>query len=51
VVLDLEETRVVWVGEGRSKETLDKFFGEIGEVRAKEIKAIATDISPKCEIW
>ncbi|WP_258187143.1 transposase [Candidatus Hakubella thermalkaliphila] len=44
VVLDLEETKVVWGGEGRSKETLDKFFSEIGEERAKEIRAIATDM-------
>lgn len=44
VVLDLEKTKVVWVGEGRSKETLDKFFSEIGEDKAKEIRAIATDM-------
>ena len=44
VVLDLAKTRVVWVGEGRSKETLDRFFCEIGESNAKNICAIATDM-------
>jgi transposase len=44
IVLDLERTKVVWVGEGRNKETLDKFFAEIGENRAKEIMAIAVDM-------
>lgn len=44
VVLDLERTKVVWAGKGRGKETLDKFFTEIGETKAKEITAIATDM-------
>lgn len=44
VVLDLTRTKVVWVGEGRSKETLDKFFCEIGEDKARKISAIATDM-------
>lgn len=44
VVLDLERTRVVWAGEGRGKETLDKVFTEIGEKQAQEILAIATDM-------
>jgi transposase len=44
IVLDLERTRVVWVGEGRSKETLDRFFKEIGPERAEKIVAIAIDM-------
>jgi transposase len=44
IVLDLTKTKVVWVGEGRSKETLDKFFYEIGADNAKEIYAIAIDM-------
>lgn len=44
VVLDLERTRVVWAGKGRGKETLDKFFTEIGEKQAQEIIALATDM-------
>jgi len=44
IVLDLSKTKVVWVGQGRSKATLDKFFCEIGEGNAKNICAIATDM-------
>jgi len=44
VVLDLRQTKVVWVGQGRRGETLDKFFCEIGEGNAKNICAIATDM-------
>lgn len=45
VVMDLERTRVVWVGKGRAKETLDQFFKELGKERCKKIKAIA------CDMW
>lgn len=44
VVLDLEKTRVVWVGQDRSKETLDRFFEEIGQERAEKIVAMAIDM-------
>jgi len=44
IVLDLERTRVVWVGQDRSKETLDRFFKEIGPERAEKIVAIAIDM-------
>jgi len=44
IVLDIVRTRVIWVGEGRGKETLDRFFAEIGGTRAKEIMAIAVDM-------
>jgi transposase len=44
IVLDIVRTRVIWVQEGRRKETLDKFFAEIGGTRAKEIMAIAIDM-------
>jgi transposase len=44
VVLDLERTKVVWVGKDRAKQTLDKFFTEIGQDKAKEITAIAIDM-------
>jgi len=44
IVLDIVRTRVIWVQEGRRKETLDRFFIEIGKARAKEIMAIAVDM-------
>ena len=45
VVMDLERTRVVWVGKGRSQETLDQFFKELGPERSKKIEAAA------CDMW
>ncbi|PIV64298.1 MAG: ISL3 family transposase [bacterium (Candidatus Ratteibacteria) CG01_land_8_20_14_3_00_40_19] len=44
VVMDLERTRVVWVGKSRAKETLDQFFKELGKERSKKIEAVATDM-------
>lgn len=44
VVMDLERTRVVWVGKGRSQETLNQFFKELGTTRCKHIEAIAIDM-------
>lgn len=45
VVLDLEKTRVVWVGKGRKEETLNQFFAEIGSEISKQIEAVA------CDMW
>ena len=45
VVMDLEQTRVVWVGKGRTQETLDRFFKELGPQRSKQIEAVA------CDMW
>jgi len=44
VVLDLEQTRVVWVGKGRKEETLNQFFDEIGPEVSKQIEAVAMDM-------
>jgi len=43
--MDLERTRVVWVGKGRSQETLDQFFQELGPERSKQIEAVT------CDMW
>jgi len=45
VAMDLERTRVVWVGKSRAKETLDQFFKELGKERSKKIEAVA------CDMW
>ena len=45
VVMDLERTRVVWVGKTRTQETLDQFFKELGPERSKKIEAVA------CDMW
>jgi transposase len=45
VVTDLERNRVVWVGEGKSAETLAKFFAELGPERARKLVLVAMDMS------
>ena len=44
VVLDYETGRVVWMGEGRSTDTLDAFFAELSENQKEAIKAVAMDM-------
>ncbi len=44
VVLDYMSGRVVWVGEGRRKETLDAFFGGMTDVQKAGIEAVAMDM-------
>lgn len=44
-VLDLESGRIVWVGQGRSKDTLLSFFNELSPEQLASIEAIATDMA------
>jgi len=44
VVLDYETGRVVWMGEGRGKETLDLFFAGMTERQKAAIEAVAIDM-------
>ncbi|MGD8501281.1 MAG: ISL3 family transposase [Phycisphaerales bacterium] len=44
-VYDLWKKRLLWSGEGRSKETLERFFEELGPERTRAIKAIC------CDMW
>lgn len=44
VVRDADRHRVIWVGEERKKETLDRFFLELGETKTAEIRAAVTDM-------
>lgn len=44
VVLDYETGRVVWMGEGRSKETLDAFFASMSEEQKQAVEAVAMDM-------
>lgn len=46
IVLDLESGRVVWVGRGRSADTLRAFFSELSPDQIASISAIAVDMSP-----
>lgn len=45
VVVDHVKKRVVWTGEGKSAETLGKFFDELGTERAKKLTHVTLDLS------
>jgi transposase len=45
VVVDHLKKRVVWVGEGKSAETLQRFFEELGPERATKLTHITMDMS------
>jgi transposase len=45
VVLDADTRRVLWVGEGRSREAIRPFFEWLGPVRCAGIKAVAMDMN------
>lgn len=44
VVRDLDLKKVIWIGEGRKKETLDGFFSELGEKKTKNIRIAVMDM-------
>lgn len=44
VVRDLTMGRVIWVGIGRKKETLGKFFEELGEKKRSKIQVFVMDM-------
>jgi transposase len=45
VVVDHLRRRIVWVGEGKSSETLAKFFDALGPERAKALTHVTMDLS------
>ena len=45
VVIDHRRSRVVWCGEGKSAETLMKFFAELGPERAAKLQEVTIDMS------
>ena len=45
VVLDADTRRVLWVGEGRSREALRPFFEWLGPERCGRIEAVAMDMN------
>lgn len=44
VVVDHDRGRVVWVGKGRSEQTVDGFFDLLGTERTKQLQAISADM-------
>jgi transposase len=45
VVVDHDRGRVVWVGEGKSSETLKAFFTELGPERSAAVEVVSLDMS------
>jgi hypothetical protein len=45
VVLDADTRRVLWVGEGRSREAIRPFFEWLGPERCARIEAVAMDMN------
>ncbi|HEV8355211.1 MAG TPA: ISL3 family transposase, partial [Gemmatimonadales bacterium] len=45
LVTNLYTGAVVWVGEGKSAETLGQFFADLGPARATQIQVVAMDLS------
>lgn len=45
VVVDHDRRRVVWAAEGRSSETLNTFFAELGEERCAQIELVTIDMA------
>jgi len=45
VILNFETGSVLWVGRGRSRESVRPFFQQLGPVACKEIRAVALDCS------
>jgi transposase len=44
VVVDLLQGDVIWIGKGRSQESLEAFFREIGPDRCAQLRVVATDL-------
>jgi transposase len=45
VIMDAETMRVLWVGEGRSREAIRPFFALLGEEGCRRIEAVAMDMN------
>lgn len=44
-IVDHDRQRVVWAGEGRTSDTLEAFFDELGEERCAQIECVTIDMS------
>lgn len=55
VVYDLKDSRVLWVGEDRRKETLDRFFEQLPQKVREGIECITMDLwkpyQASCQEW
>jgi len=46
IVMNLETGKVIWVGEGRKEEDIDKFYDTLSKTQKKKVKAISIDMWP-----
>jgi transposase len=44
IVWDHDRTRVVWIGEGRERDTLDAFFAKLGTRRSRRLRVVTMDM-------
>lgn len=44
IVWDHQRTRVVWIGQGRERETLDAFFAKLGRRRCRRLRVVTMDM-------
>jgi len=49
IVVDHDRERIVWAGEGKSGETVDAFFAELGPERAAKLEHVSIDMSASYE--
>jgi transposase len=50
LVMDAETMRVIWVGEGNSREAIRPFFELLGEDGCRRIEAVAMDMNPAFDL-
>ena len=48
IVWDHTRARVVWIGEGRERDTLDAFFTKLGPRRSRRIRVVTMDMWQGC---
>jgi transposase len=46
IIVDHDHSRVVWVGEGKSSETVGRFFEALGSERSAKLELVSMDMSP-----
>ncbi len=44
IVWDHDRARVVWIGQGRERDTLDAFFAKLGPRRSRRIRVVTMDM-------
>ena len=45
IVWDHDRSRIVWIGEGRERDTLDAFFQKLGERRSHRLQVVTMDMA------